>query len=162
MKKFRDNGAAGAILDEYEKSIIELKNVIKDISEDLLIKIVDLDTQDEDCKSIANILTHVVQSGYTYVVEIRKWIGENATYREKAFFNSASAYEKALDNMFDYNVDLFEDYPNLLNEEKNHTEKLTTRWGGVYDVEQLLEHAIVHILRHRRQIEKFLRKENIK
>ena len=25
-----------------------------------------------------------------------------------------------------------------------------------YDAEQLLEHAIVHILRHRRQIEKFM------
>jgi hypothetical protein len=27
-------------------------------------------------------------------------------------------------------------------------------WGVPYDLEQLLEHAIVHILRHRRQIEK--------
>ena len=27
--------------------------------------------------------------------------------------------------------------------------------GQSYDAEQLLEHAIVHILRHRRQIEKF-------
>ena len=29
-------------------------------------------------------------------------------------------------------------------------------WGPTYDVEQLLEHAIVHVLRHRRQIEKFM------
>jgi uncharacterized damage-inducible protein DinB len=29
-------------------------------------------------------------------------------------------------------------------------------WGVIYNLEQLLEHAIVHILRHRRQIEKFI------
>jgi len=31
------------------------------------------------------------------------------------------------------------------------------RWGVTYDAEQMLEHAIVHILRHRRQIEIFLK-----
>ena len=31
-----------------------------------------------------------------------------------------------------------------------------TRWGPVYDAEGLLEHAIVHILRHRRQLERFI------
>ena len=34
--------------------------------------------------------------------------------------------------------------------------KMRVRWGPVYDLEQMLEHAIVHILRHRRQIERFL------
>ena len=33
---------------------------------------------------------------------------------------------------------------------------INSRWGVVYNVEGLLEHAIVHILRHRRQIEKFI------
>ena len=28
-------------------------------------------------------------------------------------------------------------------------------WSGRYDVEQLMQHAIVHVLRHRRQIERF-------
>jgi len=29
-------------------------------------------------------------------------------------------------------------------------------WGQRYDEDQILEHAIGHILRHRRQIERFL------
>ena len=33
---------------------------------------------------------------------------------------------------------------------------IKTRWGAIYDIEGLLEHAIVHILRHRRQLEKFI------
>jgi uncharacterized damage-inducible protein DinB len=31
---------------------------------------------------------------------------------------------------------------------------MPSRWGVTYDLEQLLEHAIVHLLRHRRQIER--------
>ncbi len=34
--------------------------------------------------------------------------------------------------------------------------KVTTRWQTEYDIEQMLEHAIVHILRHRRQVELWL------
>ena len=33
--------------------------------------------------------------------------------------------------------------------------KMKVSWGQEYDLEQLLEHAIVHILRHRRQVERF-------
>ena len=31
----------------------------------------------------------------------------------------------------------------------------TVRWGPVYDPEMILEHAIVHLLRHRRQVERW-------
>ena len=41
-------------------------------------------------------------------------------------------------------------------EEFEADKKILVRWGQLYDVEQLFEHAIVHILRHRRQIERFL------
>jgi hypothetical protein len=32
---------------------------------------------------------------------------------------------------------------------------MMTSWGQLYDIEQLMEHAIVHVLRHRRQIEQY-------
>jgi hypothetical protein len=35
---------------------------------------------------------------------------------------------------------------------------LLTGWGQHYDIEQMMEHAIVHVLRHRRQVEKFVEK----
>lgn len=41
-------------------------------------------------------------------------------------------------------------------EEFDQTKKINTKWGQQYDVEQMLEHAIVHILRHRRQIKNAL------
>ena len=154
-KRFRNRGAIGAFLDEYEKALNELIETINDISEKELVKIIDCDTDDEDCKSIQSILTHVVQSGYTYVVEIRKWLGENLEYRNKITFQTAKDYKYALKEMFEFNEQLFIDYPNLALCE-NDQKKINVRWGQKsYDAEQLLEHAIVHILRHRRQIEKF-------
>ncbi len=153
--KFRDNGAIGALLDEYEKSIAELKTVITPLSKEELIIIIDPITKDEDCRSIQTILSHVIQSGYTYVIEIRKHLGEEISYKEIELLFSVEEYILALDKLFAYNEKLFHDYPNLKLEEFETEKKMTVRWGQKYDPEQLLEHAIVHILRHRRQIERF-------
>ncbi|SEB81619.1 hypothetical protein SAMN04489761_1858 [Tenacibaculum sp. MAR_2009_124] len=154
-KNFRDNGAAGAILDEYEKSVEDLITIIQGITRKQLPHTVDNQTQDEDCKSIQSILTHVVSSGYNYVIAIRKWLGESIEYRNKIVLNSLEEYEIALQKMFEFNEQLFKDYPNLHLSEHNPSKKIKVRWGQLYDIEQLFEHAIVHILRHRRQIEKF-------
>lgn len=156
MKKYRDNGAIGALLDEYEKAIQELKNIIQPLSQNELVTIIDHETKDKDCESVQTILSHVVQSGYTYVISIRKWLGETVDYKEKAKLSSIAEYFYALDEMFAYNAQLFEDYPNIKLEEYDVAKKIKVRWGQYYDVEQLMEHAIVHILRHRRQIERFM------
>ncbi len=152
---FRNNGAVGAILDEYEKSIDELIKITQGISHEELIYIVDSQTEDEDCKSIQTILTHIISSGYNYVIVIRKWLGESIAYKEKSVLNSLEEYQVALREMFEFNELLFKDYPNLQLSEHSPSKKIKVRWGQLYDIEQLFEHAIVHILRHRRQIEKF-------
>ena len=85
----------------------ELIETINDISEKELAKIIEFETNDEDCKSIQSILTHVVQSGYTYVVEIRKWLGEDLEYRSKMNFQTAKDYKYALKEMFEFNEQLF-------------------------------------------------------
>ena len=154
-KKYRQNGAIGALLDEYEKTISELIVTIQKLSQDEIVSIVDHDTNDEDCKSIQSILTHVVQSGYTYVVEIRKWLGKEIDYRDKETFKTAREYDSALVKMFNFTEALFNEYPNLRLTEFDLNHKIKVRWGQTFDIEQLMEHAIVHVLRHRRQIEIF-------
>jgi uncharacterized damage-inducible protein DinB len=156
MKKYRNSGAIGAILDEYEKAVTELQRQLNKVSNKDLITIVDEKTEDSDCKSIQTVLTHIVRSGYCYIIEIRKSLGEQINFVEKRTFNNVDEYQNELKKMFKYNEQLFEDYPNLRLEETNLEKKILVKWGQQYDVEQLLEHAIVHILRHRRQIDRFL------
>jgi uncharacterized damage-inducible protein DinB len=156
MKQYRNNGAIGAILDEYEKAIQELQEVIHDFNSKELAQIVDTETKDPDCHSIQTILTHVINSGYYYAAEIRRFLGGSEGNRSEKPLKTSAEYHLALNEMLQYNVALFEDYPNMKIEEKDNDEKILTRWGQLYDPEQLLEHAIVHVLRHRRQVEKFI------
>ena len=156
MKKIRTNGAIGALLDEYERAITELQLIVKGVSLSQLTMIVDPDTNDSDCRSIQTILTHVVSSGYYYATAIRQSLGEEVTFIEREMLDNSQAYHQALNKMFAYNAQLFDDYPNMKIEEMEVAKKILTRWGQRYDPEQLLEHAIVHVLRHRRQIERFL------
>ena len=158
MKKYRKNGAAGALLDEYEKALTELIDLLDGVEDHELSIIVDDVTKDLDCKSIQTVLTHVISAGYNYIVEIRRSLGEEIPFRDKQKHDTVRDYQSELKQMFSYNEKLFEDYPDLVLEETDPTKKMTVRWGQQYDVEQLLEHAIVHILRHRRQLEKFLMK----
>jgi hypothetical protein len=153
---YRNNGAIGALLDEYERAIKDLKQVLESVTVAELTTIVDAKTSDEDCRSIQTILTHVVRSGYGYAIYVRKNQGEQIPFMSRQLLSEPSFYLTALDKMFAYNAQLFDDYPNLTIEEFDNDKKIAVAWGQLYDVEQLFEHAIVHILRHRRQIERFL------
>ena len=152
---FRKNGAIGALLDEYEKAIFELNHLIEDVSVEELFVTANKGTKDPDCKSIQTVLSHVITSGYGYVIVIRKTLGENIDYKDNLNFDSIADYQLELLKMFQFNVQLFEDYPNIQLENYKNEDKILVRWGQCYDVEQLMEHAIVHVLRHRRQIQKF-------
>jgi DinB family len=153
---YRNNEAVGALLDEYQRAIKDLKKVLKKVSDEALLAVVDAETPDENCRSIQTILAHVVRSGYGYAIYVRHFQGEKMDFKPFELLSSAEAYNKALDKMFVFNVKLFADYPHLPLEEFEDAKKVPVRWGQKYDVEQLFEHAIVHILRHRRQIERFL------
>ncbi|MGY0037018.1 hypothetical protein [Pedobacter sp. NJ-S-72] len=56
---------------------------------------------------------------------------------------------------FQFTVGIFEGVKDEDLERFDAGDKIMTGWGQLYDIEQLMEHAIVHILRHRRQIERF-------
>jgi uncharacterized damage-inducible protein DinB len=155
MNKIYRKGATGAILDEYEKVIAELVQIISDVSDEELITVADNETTDDHCKSIQNVLAHVVRSGYSYAMYIRE-IGKNDTDRpEFVYRTTVKSYETDLNNMFIETVNTFQNITDNQLEENDNSKKINTHWSQEYDIEQMMEHAIVHILRHRRQIEKF-------
>ena len=144
------SGAIKAMLDEYKKSLNELITIIKPLDETRLSKIVDEKTSDPDCKSIQRILSHVVNSGYGYTVYIENSIGLNKIRPEKKLWNHVDEYIVQLNFMYEYCENFFRSNPEIILEEHDTSKKINVNWGQQYDVEQLMEHAIVHILRHRR------------
>jgi len=157
-KTYRTNGAIGALLDEYEKAIKELFEVLKTITDEQLVAIMDTETTDRYCRSVQTILTHVIRAGYYYADAIRHHKGEDLPTRPNFVSTKTEDYIDEIKKMFAHNVKLFDDYPSNKIEEYDDTKKIKARWGQSFDIEQMMEHAIVHVLRHRRQIERFKRR----
>lgn len=154
IKVYRE-GAIGALLDEYERAILDLIQTIADLTDRELTTIVDNKTTDLTCKSIQSILAHVVGSGYAYAIYIRQLLGKHTDFLSDIFRPTVSDYKKDLMDCFAFTENTFENIKDKQLEQLDNKKKITTLWGQIYDIEQMTEHAILHVLRHRRQIEKF-------
>jgi uncharacterized damage-inducible protein DinB len=155
MKTYRE-GATGALMDEYERAALEYKNIIALILQDDYVRILDAETQDADCRSVQSITNHVIRAGYGYANLIRKQFNQPLDERKQTYeIPDPTIAGNEIDRMMAYTEETLKTKVNLTFDEvmKN---KMKTSWGQEYDFEQLLEHAIVHILRHRRQIEKLM------
>ena len=153
MKAYR-KGAIGALMDEYERASSDLKLLLSSIPEDKFIEILDTQTKDEDCRSAQTIMKHVIGAGYGYADYIRGALGIVSTSPARRLFSPAEV-ESQIDAMLEYTVHTLEGRWEMTDDEIVSV-VIDSRWGVRYDLEQLLEHAIVHILRHRRQIERLM------
>lgn len=148
-------GALGALFDEYEKALKELQSVLAGITKDQYQQVVDTETTDEDCRSIATITRHVVSSGFSYANYIRTALN----LRTGQFSYDAIPFGDAkaeLDRMFAFSLETFDGLWDAMTPDLMFYSMIRTRWGAVYDLEGIMEHAIVHLLRHRRQIQRFI------
>jgi uncharacterized damage-inducible protein DinB len=159
MRKAYRKGALGAMMDEYERAAVELSSLVEKISDDDFARIVDPQTSDENCRSIQTIMAHVVSAGYGYADYIRQSFSISSTRPPKRLVSRQESVA-LLVSMLEYTGQTLEGRWEMPDEE---IESITmhTGWGVTYNLEQLLEHAIVHILRHRRQIEKFMLQDEI-
>jgi len=148
-------GAVGALLDEYEKAISELKRCIESIPDKDLTHVVDTITTDLNCRSVQTILSHVVSAAYGYAIYVQKPNRNNFVRPDKTVHFTVKEYIRDLTEVFRFTTTVFEDIKDDELEQSDYSAKIPTSWGQVYDIEQMIEHAIVHVLRHRRQIEKF-------
>jgi uncharacterized damage-inducible protein DinB len=132
-----------------------LQNIIQNIPDHELALTITPENKDKDCKSIQTILAHVVNSGYVYCIYIHNLRHAAIELPTKEIRKTAAEYKTDLDNVLLYTYETFDTiYDNNL-ERFSESEKIKTSWNKIYDIEQIVEHAIVHILRHRRQIEHF-------
>ncbi|HEX8736202.1 MAG TPA: DinB family protein [Pyrinomonadaceae bacterium] len=154
MPKIFRTGAVGAMLDEYERAALELQSLLREIGEDEFTRIADAETLDEDCRSIQTVSRHVVMAGYSYANYIRAQFSIPAEPVPREIISHAEI-GWAIDKMLAYTGETLDGKWEMTEDEISKI-VINSSWGVTYDLEQLLEHAIVHVLRHRRQIEKFL------
>lgn len=155
MKK----NAVNAILEIYKNVITDLKLSLNDISDEQLILILDKTTVNEDCRSIQNILSHTINAGYSYIDYVQKSRNINFDKPKKKYFATINDYQNSLDEMYSETKNVFENIFDDELEKYEQSEKIQTRWKQYYDIEQIMEHAIVHILRHELQIKKLSKQQ---
>lgn len=154
MSHIYRTGATGALLDEYERAIADLQLVIAAITDEQLTVITDPHTADENCRSVQTILSHVVSSGFGYANSIHNLKGHNRTRPEKTFHSTIHEYAEDLTKVLQFTEYILGEFRDEELEEHDNALKIKAGWGQVYDPEQMMEHAIVHILRHRRQLQR--------
>ena len=157
MQKTYRNGAIGALTDEYEKALEELKTLILKIPDDKFKKVYNKDV-DTDYESVKNLVLHITRSGYVYANHIRQRFGNYYVIPEIEITKTEQGISE-LEKMFHYTVETFEDKWHLTYNDLMNT-IIKTSWS-TYDLEAIIEHAIVHVLRHRLQIEKMIIKYTI-
>jgi len=154
MKKSATNVLKHIVIDSLRLIIKEIDN----LSDSDIKIIIDKETEDSDTKSIQTILTHTIFSGHGYINYISEKIGIYQTPVKKNLLNSTYDYKLALERL----IDCFESMAFNLNddmiEETNIDKKIVTSWKQTYDIEQLMEHAIVHNYRHLYQIKNYHQK----
>lgn len=150
-----ENAGLRALYEEYERSTLDLKRLVKNLSPYSFKKIRDEDTEDLDCHSIQTVIQHVVRSGYTYANYLQQLI--DGPWNEYDF-----PIETPVDGVIEIETMMAYTHKSIrflghFTDEELREKIINARWKVKYDPEQMLEHAIVHILRHRRQIEHFLK-----
>ncbi len=153
LKDYR-KGAVGSLMDEYERAAFELRSLINKIRDEDYTRIVE--GESAHCHSIEVIMNHVVRAGYGYSKYIRDALSMDALPVEDRQIPQAEIGGE-IDKMLADTAEIFEGRWNMGDDELENI-YFKTRWDVTYNIDQLFEHAIVHILRHRRQIEKFLLK----
>jgi uncharacterized damage-inducible protein DinB len=153
MKVFR-NGAIGALMDEYERATDDLKALLQSITDAEYETIADAETDDPDCRSIQTMMSHVINSGYGYADYIREQFTMPSAKPQRTLPTRLEALEQ-LNLVLAYTAATLDGKWQMTSDELSKI-IIHTRWGVTLDMETLLEHAIVHILRHRRQSERFL------
>lgn len=155
MVVYRD-GAVGALMDLYEQSVDRYIGLLKSLSHHQYLVAMDTATEDADCVSAQSITKHVLQAGYGYANYIRRQFNDPLGAKKDTYdLPDIGIAVLEIEKMMAYTLQTMEDKWNLSYEDVVNNQ-MKTAWGQQYDFEQLLEHAIVHVMRHHRQIEKLL------
>ncbi|WP_290845654.1 DinB family protein [Flavobacterium sp.] len=148
-------GAVTALLEIYADKVDDLKRTISEVSDEKLVHVFDPETRNPDCLSIQTILSHVVYAGFGYATTLLNRNGQLQNRPPKQLFAHVNMYMSALDDMVNFTREVFAEISDEELETCEESAKMLTGWQQRYDIEQLMEHAIVHILRHDRQIKNF-------
>jgi hypothetical protein len=138
-----------ALVEEFERALVDFAAFAGELPPDLY----DIRVPGEE-GSIRAILGHVVEAGYAHVGYVAKHCGGKIPERrflDPSGLTDPRSFTAALLDVGRFAREALEPVPDTMLENR-----FETRWGQVYDGEQMMEHATCHPGRHARQLRRFL------
>ena len=149
------SGSLRAILDEYARALRDLDAVVRPLSQPTFVA--HSTFSDKEYPDLRAIMGHVIGAAHVYVDYMDDAIsGTDRGRRSRTYGHDTPG--QAMDSAweaFGRMVEFLGTIKAYGDDDLGKTQ-FVTRWNQRYDLEQMLEHAIVHILRHRRQVERWL------
>jgi hypothetical protein len=139
-----------ALIDELDRAFVEFSVMVRELPADLY----DLIVPGED-GSIRAILGHVVSAGYGHVRSVAEACGATPAAPRFSDPSSLTDPETFIAALLDVGRYARESLRDVTDHALEHT-RFESRWGQVYDGEQMMEHATCHPGRHARQLRRFL------
>ena len=149
------SGPFGALMDEYARAAEDFCRVVE--SFDLARFDAERPSNDPNTVSPRAICLHVIGAAHRYAHYIRKARGVDFVERYDADPAQLRSPQEVRTLLTEGILLMEETVEPLLNATEAEIQALSfvVRWGPRYDPEMILEHAVCHLLRHRRQLERW-------
>ncbi len=149
------SGAFGALMDEYARAAEDFCRAVETFNDSRF------DSQKPDnsetTRSPRAICVHVIGAAQRYAHYIRKRLGIDFVERFEADptrVRSSKDMRPLLAEAIMFTESTVEPLIEM-SEDEVLALSFPVRWGPTYDPEMILEHAVCHLLRHRRQLERW-------
>jgi hypothetical protein len=149
------SGPFGALMDEYARAAEDLCRVVERF--DLARFDMERPSNNPNTVSPRAICLHAIGAAHRYAHYIRKARGVDFVERYEADPAQLGSPQDVRRLLTEGIVLTEETVAPLLTATEREIQALcfTVRWGPQYDPEMILEHAVCHLLRHRRQLERW-------
>lgn len=109
---------------------------------------------DPDYESAERLVTHVQGAARGYLTWIREVLGDPITDLE--IVRDPAIVVPRLDAYMEETLAAWPRHLARLTDEQLAPDQHKSRWGEMFTVDQMLEHAVIHPMRHRIQLERIL------
>ncbi len=154
LEKPGSDGPVGALMDEYARAAEDFCRVVETFDQERFDA--ERESDDKDTVSAGEICRHVGGAAVYYAIDLNRALVQPAErpFDAKERIHTPGDVRSVLVDALRYTEQAAEPLRSMADED---VEKLVFRmsWGTLYNPEILLEHAIVHLLRHRRQLERW-------
>jgi len=142
-------------MDEMARAAAEFCRVADTVPRDRFLR--EQPSDDPDTVSIRAVCAHVVRAAYghaNYIRQIRKMDALDPRPAERSVAETPDGVRSLLRRAVLYVEEAVRGL-DVLPGDAVAAMTFQVRWGPVYDPEMMMEHAVMHLLRHRRQIERW-------